>query len=55
MWRNTNDLTFTFEPAGAKFQRIEEHATCHDRLIPLDAIALAGLGVLLAVRRRASP
>ncbi len=50
----TDDLTFAFDPAGAKFQRVEEHVTCHDRLIPLDAIALAGLGVLMAVRRRGS-
>jgi len=54
VWRDTNDLTFTFEPAGAKFQRVEEHATCHDRLIPLDAVALTGMGVLLAVRRARS-
>ena len=54
MWRNTNDLTFAFEPAGAKFQHVEEHVTWRDRLIPLDTIALAGLGMLLAVRRARS-
>ena len=50
MWRNTDDLTFAFDPAGAKFQPVEERVTYGDRLVPLDAIALAGLGVLLAAR-----
>jgi hypothetical protein len=55
MWRITDDLTFAFDPAGANFQPVEERVTYGDRLIPLDAIALAaialaGLGVLLAAR-----
>ena len=55
MWRSTDDLTFAFDPAGAKFQPVEERVTYGDRLIPLDAIALAGLGLFLVVRRRTSP
>jgi len=51
---STDDLTFAFDPAGAKFQPVEERVTYGDRLIPLDAIALAGLGVLLAARRARS-
>jgi hypothetical protein len=49
---STDDLTFAFDPAGAKYQRVEEHVTYGDRLVPLDAIALAGLGLLMAFRRR---
>ena len=48
----TDDLTFAFDPAGARFQRVEEHVTRRDRLVPLDAIALAGLGIAWVARRR---
>jgi len=48
----TDDLTFAFDAAGAKFQRVEEHVTRRDRLVPLDAIALAGLGLAWVARRR---
>lgn len=50
----TEDLTFEFDPAGAPFQRVDTRITVQDRLLPLDAIALAGLGLLVATRRRAS-
>ena len=55
MWRNTDDLTFAFDPAGDQFQRVEKRYTDRDWILPLDAIALAGLGLFLAVRRRTSP
>lgn len=48
---STEDLTFAFDPAGAKFQRVEEHVTRRDRLVPLDAIAIAGLGLWWVARR----
>lgn len=48
----TDDLTFAFDPAGAMFQRVVEHVTRRDRLVPLDAIALAGLGLAWVARRR---
>jgi len=51
---STDDLTFAFDAAGAKFQRVEEHVTYGDRLVPLDAIALAGLGLVMAIRRRST-
>jgi hypothetical protein len=49
---STDDLTFDFDAAGAKFQRVEEHVTWSERLIPLDAIALAGAGLAWVARRR---
>ena len=48
----TDDLTFAFNPAAAKFQRVEERPVDRERLVPLDAMALAGLGVAWAIRRR---
>ena len=48
----TDDLTFTFDPAGDQFQRVEKRYTDRDRFLPLDVIALAGLGLFLVVRRR---
>ena len=48
----TDDLTFTFDPAGDQFQRVEKRYTDRDWILPLDAIALAGLGLFLVVRRR---
>jgi len=48
----TDDLTFDFDPAGKKFQRVVEHVVARDRLVPLDALALAGLGVVWVARRR---
>jgi hypothetical protein len=51
---STDDLTFAFDPAGAKHQRVEEHVTFGDRIVPLDAIALAGLGLVMANRRRST-
>lgn len=50
----TDDLTFAFDPAGAPFQRVQKHYTDRDWLLPLDAIALTGLGLFFATRRRAS-
>jgi len=49
---STDDLTFAFDPAGSRFQRVEEHVTRRDRLVPLDAIALAGLGIAWVAHRR---
>lgn len=51
----TDDLTFTFDPAGDEFQRVEKRYTDRDWFLPLDVIALAGLGLFLVVRRRTSP
>ena len=48
----TDDLTFTFDPAGDQFQRVEKRYTDRDWFLPLDVIALACLGLFLVVRRR---
>jgi len=48
----TDDLTFAFDPAGEQFQRVEKRYTDRDWVLPLDAIAIAGLGLFFAVRRR---
>lgn len=50
----TDDLTFEFDPAAAPFQRVKTRVTERNWLLPLDAIALAGLGLVVARRRLAS-
>jgi len=50
----TDDLTFSFDSAGDRFQRVEKRYTDRDWFVPLDMVALAGigLGVGVLVRRR---
>ena len=48
----TDDLAFAFDPAAAPYQRVIEDVVNRDVLVPLDVLALAGVGLAFAARRR---